>query len=56
MLNCYIGERGTSRLLLSQVVEVCMEALLMLKRVLVDVTLTQNIFIIDSSKQIFSFL
>jgi len=33
-----------------------MEALLMIKRVLVDVTLKQNIFIIDTSKQIFPFI
>jgi hypothetical protein len=39
--------------MLSQLVDVSMESLLMIKRVLVDVTLKQNIFIIDCSKQIF---
>lgn len=42
--------------MLSQIIDVSMEALLMIKRVLVDVTLKQNIFIIDCSKQIFPFM
>jgi hypothetical protein len=56
VLNCYIEERGQSRVLLSQIIDVSMESLLMIKRVLIDVTLKQNIFILDSSKQIFPFM
>ena len=43
-------------MLLHQMVDVCMQSLLMIKRVLIDVTLKQSIFIIDSSKQIFTFM
>lgn len=56
LLNLYINHRGKSRVLLNQLIDVSMEAILMIKRVLIDVTLKQNIFIIDSTKQIFSFM
>ena len=46
----YVSKRGKSRVLLHQLLEVGMESLLMIKRVLIDITLKQNTFIIDASK------
>lgn len=56
MLNSYIEEQCGSRVLLQQLIDVAMEPLLMVKRVLTDVALKLNIFIIDSSVQIFPFI
>lgn len=58
VLSAYIEGQSPekSRVLLNQLIDVSLESLLMLKRVLVDVTLKQNIFIIDSTKQILPFV
>ena len=58
VLSSYIESQSPekSRVLLNQLIDVSLESILMVKRVLVDVTLKQNIFIIDSTKQILPYV
>ena len=49
VLNSYL-RRQQSRVMLNQIIDTCLESLLMIKRVLSDVSLKENIFIIDSTK------